>query len=257
MIINTNLKKVSGIYKISCNQYSYIGSSKNIYERLLCHRSHLRGNKHHSRFLQRCYNKYGESNITIDIIEVCENDINLLRERELFYIDFYQSKCNSINPITYEFSSEMKDKISKTLKEKYKNKLIINGRLGKGYSLTVYDYVGNVVYKNINSPQLTEIFNFSNRSVINNSLRKGRCIINNHIVIINSFKEYNEYIKSSKGLGINIYKIDKNGIISLVKYNKGRFQKKILKSLGYIYYSNKMDSYYTFTGNINKCPYYK
>lgn len=62
MKIKTEFKK-SGIYCIINikNGHKYIGSSTNMYQRLMCHRSWLRRGSHHSIYLQRAWNKYGES----------------------------------------------------------------------------------------------------------------------------------------------------------------------------------------------------
>ena len=55
--------KVSGIYCIEniTNHKTYIGSSKNIYQRLLKHFALLRYNKHQNAHLQSAWNKYGEN----------------------------------------------------------------------------------------------------------------------------------------------------------------------------------------------------
>lgn len=53
--------KVSGIYCIEnkINNKTYIGSSKNLYQRLLKHFALLRHNKHENAHLQSAWNKYG------------------------------------------------------------------------------------------------------------------------------------------------------------------------------------------------------
>ena len=49
------------IYKILAlnSKKLYIGSAKNIKDRIRCHLKDLRDNKHHSVYLQRVFNKYG------------------------------------------------------------------------------------------------------------------------------------------------------------------------------------------------------
>ena len=47
--------KVSGVYCISLGEHFYIGSSKNIQQRISQHRKKLRANKHQSKF-QMYYN---------------------------------------------------------------------------------------------------------------------------------------------------------------------------------------------------------
>ena len=79
--------KISGIYCIINirNSKRYIGSSKNIRQRLWSHRAELRHNKHENTHLQSAWNKYGEQNFDYYILENCEED--LLLEREQWYID--------------------------------------------------------------------------------------------------------------------------------------------------------------------------
>jgi group I intron endonuclease len=87
--------KFSGIYQIKnkINGNFYIGSSKNIYNRKSCHLAQLRENRHHSKYLQRSYNKYGGENFEFTILLVCEN-FELLRY-EQFFLDNYHPKYNS------------------------------------------------------------------------------------------------------------------------------------------------------------------
>lgn len=67
-----NISKQAGVYQIKnvLNGHSYIGSTNNFYDRLIQHRSHLRKQKHHSIALQRAYDKYGESNFEVNILEI-------------------------------------------------------------------------------------------------------------------------------------------------------------------------------------------
>lgn len=44
------------------NQKKYIGSSKDIQERIINHKGMLRNNKHYNPILQNSYNKYGKNN---------------------------------------------------------------------------------------------------------------------------------------------------------------------------------------------------
>lgn len=89
--------KQSGIYKITCkiDNKIYIGSSDDIIRRWRDHKNCLRRNCHHSKFLQRAWNKYGEDNFSFEIVELV-NDINLLLENEQKYLNQYDS-CNPAN----------------------------------------------------------------------------------------------------------------------------------------------------------------
>jgi group I intron endonuclease len=82
---------MSGIYIIrnNINNKIYVGSSKNLKNRLNEHKRKLRKNYHRNYHLQQSFNKYGEDNFTFEIIEECE--LNQLLQREVFWINYYQS----------------------------------------------------------------------------------------------------------------------------------------------------------------------
>lgn len=65
---------VSGVYiirNIKKARTCYIGCSGNVGKRWGQHLNDLAGNKHHSKFLQRAYNKYGKENFIFSLVEVC------------------------------------------------------------------------------------------------------------------------------------------------------------------------------------------
>lgn len=70
------MPEISGIYKITnrINNHHYIGSSQNVYKRWEDHKRDLGNNSHHSRYLQRAWNKYGGENFCFQILLVCEVD---------------------------------------------------------------------------------------------------------------------------------------------------------------------------------------
>lgn len=76
----------SGIYKISSliDDRCYIGSAENFSKRWKMHKSQLKNGKHHSRHLQRFYNKYGLDKLSFEVIEYCSVDI---LKKEQYYID--------------------------------------------------------------------------------------------------------------------------------------------------------------------------
>ncbi len=75
-----------GIYKISYNEHIYIGSSKNLYMRLLEHRRDLSNNKHSNEYLQRLSNKYGIENLIVEILKYFNLEQRIILEK--FYIKF-------------------------------------------------------------------------------------------------------------------------------------------------------------------------
>lgn len=85
---------MSGIYKIQ-NKITndlYIGSTKDFNHRKYTHFSLLDRNKHHSKILQRSYNKHGKRNFIFKIVETC--NIHELLELEQFYLDLFNPRYN-------------------------------------------------------------------------------------------------------------------------------------------------------------------
>ena len=119
------LYKKSGVYQIKNekNNKIYIGSSINLYERLITHVSDLRKGKHPNSYLQRSWNKYGEDHFDISILDLCDKE--KVREKEQYYINTQTRKCDktlsfNINPdvLFGTISEETKQKIRSTLKSK-------------------------------------------------------------------------------------------------------------------------------------------
>jgi group I intron endonuclease len=77
----------SGIYEIVnlVNGKRYVGSAVEFARRWRGHRSCLVRGKHHSRYLQNAWNKYGEAAFDFRVIELC--DPQILIEREQFHIN--------------------------------------------------------------------------------------------------------------------------------------------------------------------------
>lgn len=73
----------TGIYSIihRATGHRYIGSSANISQRLRQHRSELCRNIHHSPFLQRAWNKYGEDAFVFQTLCICEPSMLLWIEQ--------------------------------------------------------------------------------------------------------------------------------------------------------------------------------
>jgi group I intron endonuclease len=121
------MKNISGIYKITnlTNGKVYIGSAVNIEGRWSAHKSLLEGGKHHSRYFQNAWNKYGDQSFQFEILEKVENKEDLIA-REQHYLDFYQSYEQSKgynicliagSSLGVRFSNEVKKKLSDIQKE--------------------------------------------------------------------------------------------------------------------------------------------
>ncbi len=128
-VINIDDTTKHGVYivmNIYNNKY-YIGSTINLYARMVNHLKELRENKYHSIHLQRSWNKYGESNFIFGILEYIDN-VDILVEREQYWLDKLKAyddkygynickKAYSCLGVKHgERSQEVKDKISKANK---------------------------------------------------------------------------------------------------------------------------------------------
>lgn len=248
-----------GLYKIIFRNKVYVGSSVDLYYRLALHISHLKRNKHHSRYMQRCYNKYGEKEFKIEIVKIYESiTLEDLRNEELLLIQSENSVFNSTTPITYQHSKEMGKQISETLKRKYKSGEIISAKLGTGKKVKIYDIFGNLLHSNLRKEEAVSILGISNRSVIDNGLREGKPYFKyRSFIVIPQEEELVEYItnyinKSDLRTGkVPIYKIDKFGNITRLLANLHRFTYRIFESKDMFYFSEKYESIYTFCGLIN------
>lgn len=78
------MNKLCGVYKIKnlVNGKIYVGSSVDIKPRWQQHRSSLRGNHHGNNYLQRSWNKYGESCFIFEIIREIENQNELIKHEQ-------------------------------------------------------------------------------------------------------------------------------------------------------------------------------
>lgn len=119
--MNKFLAKRSGIYEIKNTETSdtYIGSSQDIAERWRRHKRDLRKGKHHSRFLQRSWNKYGENVFTFIVLEFCPTIDELPRVETaylLFNLPTYNTDFEAGSSRGRKLSQETKDKISATIR---------------------------------------------------------------------------------------------------------------------------------------------
>lgn len=115
--------KNCGIYIIQnkINNHKYIGSSINIRHRFSQHKSTLRHNTHRNKHLQNAWNKYGEENFELFIIEHHAYPEKILN-RENKHIQLYQPEYNNIqvnNEKQFFHSEETKLKIGIKSKQKY------------------------------------------------------------------------------------------------------------------------------------------
>lgn len=109
------------------NGKKYIGQTKRTFrDRKNQHIYHLKRNTHQNQHLQNAWNKYGEVNFRIDIIEKC--NISSLDEREVFWINFYNSMELGYNK---EAGGNLNKIISNQTREKHSK-----AQTGEGNSMT-------------------------------------------------------------------------------------------------------------------------
>ena len=169
-----NLKKLnnkSGIYKLSAGGHIYIGSSKNLYQRLYEHKNDLIKHKHSNNFLQKVFDKEGIQNFKIDIIEFCDSKIRI--ERESYWIKKLNADMNLQDPISHELSEESKRKLSNSIKKGLKD-----GKYKKKYDfceIEAYDYFGNFIKSFKSKEEASKEFNFTIKEVqsLASGYRKG------------------------------------------------------------------------------------
>ena len=89
--LNCGIYKIDNIVTGKC----YIGSSKNISQRISYHKNNLKSGKHFNIKLQRAFNKYGENKFIFNILEVC--DLQDLRKIEKGWISYFNSFKNGYN----------------------------------------------------------------------------------------------------------------------------------------------------------------
>lgn len=128
MDISINTRWVSGVYIIINIQTNkiYIGSSKNIYNRLHGHLSLLRSGRHHNKHIQSSFNIHGKDNFKCNILEVCSEEDRFDVEQVYInkYLPEYNKSFNVLANLGVSPSEESRAKASATLKLKYKSGVI-------------------------------------------------------------------------------------------------------------------------------------
>ncbi|WP_300449546.1 GIY-YIG nuclease family protein [Fusobacterium sp.] len=115
--------KNSGVYMIRCdvNDKKYVGSSQNLKQRIYDHKKMLRDGIHHCIELQEDYDKYGDENFEIHILEYC--DEAEARKKELEYINKLNLKKDGYNSYDLKTTSKKKhDRILGKIFEYVKSK---------------------------------------------------------------------------------------------------------------------------------------
>lgn len=108
--------KIVGIYKIEnkLNGKTYIGQTINYKKRKRVHLNYLKNGKHHNSYLQRSFDKYGQSNFNIELVVECPVDMLDLLEKEYIITHKSLAHQNGYNLMTggqlhREFTKEVRD----------------------------------------------------------------------------------------------------------------------------------------------------
>lgn len=126
--------KKPGIYLIRIAHHIYIGSAKNLRNRLNQHCWSLKTGKHHNRTLQNCYNKYTVSQVTFEILEECAVEDLLIREA--FYITEKNADMNHIkDPTNVSMDDISRMRLKSSLKDHYKTHESLSNKKVYQYSL--------------------------------------------------------------------------------------------------------------------------
>jgi hypothetical protein len=189
------VKKEIGIYciKNTINNKCYIGQSKNIYVRFQNHKHCLRKNKQSNPYLQEDFNKYGEESFLFEILEFC--NIENLLEREKYHLSIVK-ECYNLKDV---HDSVIHPKRKYCEKAALKTSIALKGKIPKNLSIIqkakrkkVAYYLDNILVKTFDSCIIgAEYFNIKPN------------IFNHYIGRI--YKE--NKIRKSKHFGVN-YKLE-------------------------------------------------
>lgn len=168
------LNKRSGIYCIVNNktQKKYVGSSKNLYQRLLVHRAMLRKGNHANSKLQNSWDKHGEESFTYLILEYCPEE-DLLRQ-EQYYINTIKPWYNVVLSVEeVRISEESKSKMSITRKAR-----LASGEIPIYQKKRIYRYSLEGVYIDEfeSIKQASQVLNISQSTIhrfLNGEYKKG------------------------------------------------------------------------------------
>jgi group I intron endonuclease len=119
-------KNKVGIYKITneISGLSYIGQASNIASRIYQHlHSSVSENMSDYNYpLHKAFRKYGSDNFSFEVLEECDRD--LLNEREMYWITFYDTFKNGYNQTAGGYQSIRQIKLSESEVDQIRNRLM-------------------------------------------------------------------------------------------------------------------------------------
>ena len=222
-----------GIYLITCksNNKKYVGSSSNINQRWISHKSRLKNNKH-TPILQNIYNKYGLCSLEFSILEECE--INIIVEREQYWYNHLKELGNIMlnysdiieNPTRGKSLTEDRKKhLSKILKGKP------NVNKGKKMPQSFCDKISNAMKgrkmsqknKDILREYITKPKSIEHRKKLSDSKKKNFGI---KVICLDTNEIFDSYTDVAKKYNTS-YQNVRQSIIHDIKCKKMKF--KLLK----------------------------
>lgn len=171
--MNSNQKLKSGIYEIvnTLNGKRYIGSSQSMKRRWDSHKYNLKYNKHHSKYLQNSWNKYGEDCFKFNILEYCE--VEKLLEREQFYLDTLKPRYNCSPTAKNCKGVKHNDPIAN-----YKRGSYFRGIYGKDHPSSIlvyqYDLEGNFLRKWFGAAEIERETGFSSANITKSCIKANK-----------------------------------------------------------------------------------
>lgn len=174
------------IYQIRnvLNDGLYIGSTNNFRNRSINHKLDLKKNKHHSKYLQNAYNKYGKDNFEFTILAKCP--INKMIELEQWYIDNLNPKYNMsliAGRVSVPRTQEWKDKIgNKNKGRKYTEQQKSNMKQFGWNKKTVYKICPNTF-------EILDVYESGLKAALLNNVDKSNLLacINGKIILCNGY----------------------------------------------------------------------
>ena len=140
------MKVIYGIIN-KINGHKYIGSAVNFYKRKSVHLNRLKNNTHHSKHLQKAWNKYGESFFDFIILEYVENKNDLII-KEQWWLDNSNCEYNICkhagNSLGVKKSKKTRNLISLLLKGRISDKQIA-AQKRRRKPVNQYDLDGNFI----------------------------------------------------------------------------------------------------------------
>lgn len=252
---------IYGIQNIITGKW-YIGSCDNLYLRIRRHYYYLKHNTHHSKKLQNAWNKYGEDNFTVEILEKTNIERDQLLKLEETYITKYNSfedgynmidKC--FNYIHYKLTDQQKQKFANSRKKQVVAIDRFTGKIIKQFD----SVISAAQYFNEQSTNISSVCKHKLRYVKDTVFvylneydeNKDYKVLNHHYKGIKFSEEHKRKMRENSKNSLLTYKFSENGELIQTYFSMAEaerqngFSKEYLKSNldklmnGFIYTHNK------------------